>query len=89
MTKHLDPPLERHQGEIRPEDGNETVGHKSDEPTVVQNNVCKIDLPGKKNTNARHKQREDKARIQRAPLFHGDGATYVQAKDIEPLGEGS
>jgi hypothetical protein len=38
MTKNFDPPLESHEGKIRPNDGNETVEKKSDEPTVVQNN---------------------------------------------------
>ena len=87
MTKHLDPALERDQGKIRPENGNQTVGHKNDEPTVVPNNLRKTNLPGKKNTKARYNQREDKARIQRAPFFHGTTA-YVPAENIEPLGEG-
>ena len=35
MTKNFDPPLESHEGKIRPGDGNETVEQKNDEPTVV------------------------------------------------------
>src|SRR5437764_1221822 len=87
MAKHLDPALERDQREIRPQDRNETVGHKDDNPSVFLNNLPKTNLPGKKDTNARYKQRKDKARIQRAPFFHGTSA-YLQAKNIEPLGEG-
>ena len=52
------------------------VGHKNHEPTVVPNNLRERNLPGKKNTKARYKQGEDKARIQRAPLFHRNGAAY-------------
>src|SRR6266404_8493524 len=38
MTKNFDPPLESHEGKIRPGDGNKTVEQKSDEPTIVPNN---------------------------------------------------
>src|SRR5438874_7785212 len=45
MTKNFDPPLESHEGKIRPGDGNETVEQKSDEPTIVPNDFRKTDLP--------------------------------------------
>ena len=38
LTKDFDPPLESHEGNIGPGDGNETVEQKSDKPTVVPDN---------------------------------------------------
>ena len=38
MTKNFGPPLESYEGKIRPDDGNETVEKKNDEPAILRNN---------------------------------------------------
>src|SRR5205807_5128178 len=39
MTENFDPPLESHQGKIRPCYGDETVEQENDKPAIILNNL--------------------------------------------------
>ena len=39
MAKNFGPPFERHEGVVRPNNSNETVGNKRDEPPILSQNL--------------------------------------------------
>ena len=84
MAEYFDPALEGGEGKVRPGDGYETIDEKEDEPSVIPNNLAKIDLPLVQHPQARQNQSEINQGIERVAFVRsakGDG----KMQDAKPL----
>ena len=88
MTEDLDSPLESHEGEVGPSNGNKAIQQKREEPSVITNNFGQGDLPLVENIKTCCDQSEIDEGIERVSLLHCSSA-HTETEDVEPLHNGS